>query len=116
MDVPLPNPGEMWGSQRRALVTRVPSSALSSDVSGSSSGLSPTCLGVLFQKDLHYSREDWGLLRVEDNEGGRTERPRAVLASAESRQERKDARLGDMGGNETGECLGVDETGETTRH
>ena len=51
---------------------------------------------------MHYSREDWGLLRVEDNEGGRTERPRAVLASAESRQEKKDARLGDMGGNETG--------------
>ena len=52
MDVPLPNPGEMWGSQHRALVTRVPSSALSPDVSGSSSGPSSTCLGVLFSKGL----------------------------------------------------------------
>jgi len=94
-------------------VLRVPSSPLSPDVSGSSSAPSPTCLGVLFSEGLG---EDWGLLRVGDDEGGRTERPRAVPASAESRQEKKDARLGDMGGNETGECLGVDETGETTRH
>jgi len=121
MDGLLPGPGERWGFDvapsslefAPAVSSSWPSPSLSLDVSESSSAPSPICLGVLLSLGLALWLRELRPPSETDSEGVRTEAsPRVIPASAESRREKKDARLGERGGNETGGCLGEDDVDE----